>query len=153
MRKVYTVHPGFIGSIVSRPPKPVKNVKINLRGNDLYVEWEHNDVRQPAITQLIFNQEGGASVKILASNYMKDFKVPYGQFSLFTPGAVNVQISQAFSNTESANSRTSSFSAPSNIFFNAVKHHFVDNKEDNGFNKFPLKIRVGGSLRINSIPK
>ena len=128
MTKIYTVNPGIIGSIVSRPPNPVKNAEIVLKGNDLYVEWVFNDVAQPGITQIIFNQVGGAEVNFLISNYMKSFKVPYEKFAMFTAGHINVQISQAFSRDESAYSKTSSFSAPAEIFFKATNHHFIDNK-------------------------
>lgn len=93
----------------------------------MFVEWVFDDVSQPGITQLIFSQAGGALVKFCFSNYMKSFRVPYERFAMFSAGRINVEIAQAFSTDESAYSRTSSFSAPTTIFFNAVNHHFIDN--------------------------
>ena len=61
---------------------------------------------------------------------------------------MNIEISQAFSTTESASSRTSSFSAPSSIFFNAAKHHFVDNKDDTGIAPFSLKVPIGSNITL-----
>ena len=112
MPKLFTVNPGLISSTVSRPPNPVKSAQIVLKGNDLFVEWVFNDISQPGITKINFNQVGGASLEFLVSNYMRSFKVPYNKFALFTPGHINVQLAQAFSRDESAYSRTSLFSAP-----------------------------------------
>ena len=67
---------------------------------------------------------------------------------MFSQGIVNVEISQAFSNTESANSRTSSFSAPSSIFFNAAKHHYVDNKDNTGIAPFALRVPIGATVTL-----
>lgn len=55
-------------------------------------------------------------------------------------GPVNLQITEAFSNTESANSRTSAYSAPFNIIFNAVQHNFAIITSNSGLNSIPLRV-------------
>lgn len=56
---------------------------------------------------------------------MSRFEVPYAAFADFSRGPVNLYISQAFSNSESAIDRTSDFSPPYSILFNAVQHNYA----------------------------
>lgn len=138
----YTIAPGFIGQIVSRPPTPLSNASINLINNDLWVNWTYSDVTQPALTLITFSQ-GGYSVQFLLSNYETSFKVPYDKFWAFNVGPTDVQISQAFSSNESGNSRTSDFSAPFNIIFNATNHNYAIVKSSSQFAPIPLRVLTG----------
>jgi hypothetical protein len=142
----YTIAPGFIGQIVSRPPTPLSTASINLINNDLWVNWTSSDVTQPALTLIIFTQ-AGFTVQFLLSNYETDFKVPYERFWMFNVGPTDVQITQAFSSNESGNSRTSDFSAPYNIIFNAAVHNFAIVKSSSQFAPIPLRV-VGGATKI-----
>lgn len=138
----YTIAPGFIGQIVSRPPTPLSNASINLINNDLWVNWTYSDVKQPALTLIIFSQ-GGFSVQFLLSNYETSFKMPYEKFWAFNVGPTDVQITQAFSSNESGNSRTSDFSAPFNIIFNATNHNYAIVKSSSQFEPIPLRVPAG----------
>jgi hypothetical protein len=118
-----------------------------LINNDLWVNWTHSDTCQPALTQITFTQDSGKSIQFLLSNYESTFKVPFREFTAFNVGTTNVQIVQAFSLSESAIARTSDFSAPFNIIFNATQHHFAFQKK-NDLAAIPLKISSDDSLRI-----
>lgn len=65
----FTISPSFIGSIVSRAPTAIKSASLNLIGNDLWLNWTSSDVFQPALTQIIFTQDGGKKREFLISNY------------------------------------------------------------------------------------
>ncbi len=152
--QVYTVNPSFIGTLISRAPNPIQNASLVLRGNDLWVEWSYNDVTQPCITQLIFSQSSGNNVTYILSNYQEQFQVPYTDFAFFNAGMVNLQITEAFSSTESANSRTSAYSAPFNIIFNAVQHDFAIITNNSGLNPIPLRVSQSlASVNITGISK
>lgn len=92
----YTITPGFIGQIVSRPPTPLATASLNLVDNNLWVNWTYSDVIQPALTLIIFTQ-AGFTVQFLLSNYETEFKVPFDRFWAFNVGPTDVQIAQAFS--------------------------------------------------------
>jgi hypothetical protein len=141
------VTPGFIGQIVSRPPTPLANATLTLVNNDLWVNWTFSDVVQPALTQIIFTQ-ADFTVHFLLSNYESSLKVPYQQFWAFNSGPTNIQISQAFSLSETANSRTSDFSAPYNIIFNATYHNYATVRSNCQFASIPLRVPTGGDVQI-----
>ena len=97
---IYTVNPTFIKNVVSRSPSPIQSAALNLKGNDLWVEWTNSDQSPPpCITKLIFSQGSALPITYLLSNYQTVLKVKYEHFAYFSEGEVNLQISQAFSNT------------------------------------------------------
>jgi len=57
-----------------------------------------------------------------------------------------ISIAQAFSSTESAASRTSDFSAPYSIIFNATYHNFAKLNGPKVFQPIPYKIEANGSV-------
>lgn len=57
-------------------------------------------------------------------------------------------VSQAFSTTESSYSRTSRFSAPYNIIFNATQHQY-DITGKNNLSPIPFQVKQGTVLTIN----
>lgn len=122
---IYTINSGFIGHIVSIPPAPIKSATSQLVGNDLLLKWISSDQSKPALTQITLSQTGGRSTAFLISNYEKSFLVSFSTLATFKEGIINIQISQAFSNNESANLRTSSFSAPFNLIFNTPRNRYA----------------------------
>lgn len=96
---------------------------------------------QPCVTKLIFEQENVDSVTFLLSNYVSSFIIPYENFASFSKGPVTLYISQAYSTTESAYKRTSDFSPPFSMMFNATQHHYQI-IEQSGLNSIPLKVNV-----------
>jgi hypothetical protein len=62
-----------------------------------------------------------------------------------------ISIAQAFSSTESAASRTSDFSAPYSIIFNATTHHFAKYSEPRVFQPIPYRIEANGSVVLKGI--
>jgi hypothetical protein len=93
----FTISPSFIGSIVSRAPNAVRSASLNLVENNLWLNWTYSDVSQPALTQIIFTQDGGKKKEYLISNYETEFKIPYANFYDFYSGTTDIQITQAFS--------------------------------------------------------
>jgi hypothetical protein len=87
-------------------------------------------------------------LQFLLSNYESTFQVPYSQFSSFSSGPTTISISQAYSSTESAASRTSNFSAPYSIIFNATSHNFAKFSNQNPFQPIPYRVQAGGSIKI-----
>lgn len=60
-----------------------------------------------------------------------------------------MQISQAFSEDESAQSRTSTFGPPYNIIFEAAQHLFSYASEELRFDPIASRMGVGSSVRLN----
>jgi hypothetical protein len=119
-----------------------------MKGNDLWVSWNYTASTQPQLTKLIFRQENIASIEFLLSNFESSFQVPYSQFVDFSIGSTSLEISQAFSSTESAASRTSDFSAPYTIFFNATTHNYAMCSNQSAFNSIPYQVNTGDIIRI-----
>jgi hypothetical protein len=59
-------------------------------------------------------------------------------------------ISQAYSTSESAIDRTSDFSPPYSLLFNAVQHNYAI-IEKNGFNPIPFKVKLNEKINIAGI--
>jgi len=62
-----------------------------------------------------------------------------------------LQLSQAFSNTESANGRNSVYSAPYNIIFNATKHNFSKFDKNSGLKPVPLKASLPSTILVSAL--
>jgi hypothetical protein len=89
--------------------------------NKLYCFWKEDN--KTAIDKLTFTQ-GKVTKEFVLGNFVSRFEVPFKDFIAFKPGQVNVSLSSATSKTSSLSSRKSNYSAPINITFNAVKHHW-----------------------------
>lgn len=147
--KQYDIAPSFIGRITAASPNPIPEASLDLNGNDLVLTWTNPPNANPALTQIIFSQEGGQLLTFLLSNAETTFKVPYEHFFLFSAGPTTIQISQALSDSESAISRTSNFSAPYYILFNAAEHLYDEITSENTFNPIPFAVDVGKTITIS----
>jgi len=64
---------------------------------------------------------------------------------------VSLQLSQAYSTSESANGRTSAFSAPYNIIFTSTKHNFAKFDKSSGLKPVPIKASLPSTIVVSGI--
>ena len=93
----------------------VKNLRLEIVANDLYVRWDS----EAAITKLIFIQ-GTLRVQYVLSNYHSKFSIPFKDFKNFTTNITNIYAYHATSEGESLYLINSNYGTVTNMRFKAI---------------------------------
>ena len=114
--------------LVNEPKEPVllretpttpSMLQLSVVNNDLYVKWGSHS----ALTKLRFTQKEKVR-EFLLSNYHQKFRVPFYEFEGFAVGEVELELMHASSGRQGLADRSSNFSAPLSLSFQAVEHKF-----------------------------
>ena len=120
-KKLRLIKPAKEPSMVTAISPSPTGLTMKIIDNDLIIKW----TSVAPITKLTFLQEeSGRKKEFILANYHSEYNIPFYEFEGFRSEKTKLDIVHAQSSSQTIFERTSIFSQPETMKFEAVEHKF-----------------------------